>query len=397
MKRLMKLGKFLIIFLILGLLIALAFWPKAMQVDLATVEIGNMLVTIDEEGETRVRKRFVISAPVAGQVGRIDLEPGDQVERGKTIIAVFNPAAPVLLDARSRAEAEANINVAQSNLGRARAELARALALEQQSRSDLKRVRALAEKQVASRQSVETAETQVRTAEEAVKAAQFSIDVAEHEVAMAKARLLSLSSNASSQPIIVQSPVDGVVLKRLRESEAVVPAGEPLVEIGNPGQLEIVADFLSTDAVKIHPGDAVLIDRWGGEKALNGQVRLIEPAGFMKISALGVEEQRVNVIIDFKDPLEAWKRLGHGYRVEVRVVLWQGERIIKVPSSSLFRHDKDWAVFVLEEGVAKLRGVQVGQRNGPEAQIRSGLSPGEKIVIYPSENLRGGSRIAPRQ
>ena len=399
MKRLLKLGKFLAGAVLLTALLVMAFWPKPAAVDLVRAERGALQVTLDEEGETRVHRRFVVSAPVAGRVDRIELEPGNPVVRGRTVVARFSPADPAPLDARSRAEAEATVKAAEAAVGRARAERERAAAEDRLAQSELGRTRALVEKQVAARQTLESAESQARTAEEVLRAADFAVAGAEYELAVARARLLSGSSAAGETrpPIVLLAPIDGVVLKRLRESEAIVPPGEPLLELGDPRQLEVVADFLSTDAVRIHPGDPVRIERWGGEGELHGRVRRVEPSGFMKVSALGVEEQRVNVIIDFADPFEAWKRLGDGYRVEVRVVVWQADSVLKIPTSSLFRRGDGWAVFAAENGRARLRPVDVGERNGAEAEVLAGLSEGEAVVIHPSDTLQDGGRVTVRQ
>jgi HlyD family secretion protein len=213
---------------------------------------------------------------------------------------------------------------------------------------------------------------------------------------MALARLLPTETSGAARSFAIRSPIDGVVLKRLRESEAVVPAGEPLLELGDPRLLEIVSDLLSTDAVKVQPGAAVLLEQWGGEHPLRARVRLVEPSGFMKVSALGVEEQRVNVVMDFLDPLEAWSALGDGYRVEVRIVVWEGESVLKLPTSSLFRRGEAWAVFAMRDGQAELRLIEVGRRNGTSAEVVSGLSEGESVVLHPSGSLRDGSRVARR-
>jgi HlyD family secretion protein len=395
MKRLLKKWKLLVGILLVAGLGVVAFWPQPVAVDAARVERGGLSVTIDEEGETRVRHRFVVSAPVAGRVQRIDLEPGDRVAAGRTVVARFTPADPIPLDARSRAETEVAVRAAEAAIGRARAERERAAAMERQARSELARMKSLAEKEVVSQQALEVAEMQARTAQEALHAAEFSISAAEEELAMARARLSSVAGRPNSpvDPIVVRSPVDGVVLKRLRESEAVVPAGEPLVEIGDPRQLEIVADFLSADAVRIREGQEVLVERWGGDDRIRARVRRIEPSGFRKISALGVEEQRVNVIIDFVDPLEAWERLGDGYRVEVRVIIWEAEEVLKIPTSSLFRRSDDWAVFTISAGQVALRPVEIGRRNGSEAQVLSGLTEGELVVVHPSDALQDGVTV----
>jgi HlyD family secretion protein len=398
MKRLLKRWKLLAGLMLVAVLLTMAFWPQPALIDVARVARGGLTITIDEEGETRVRQRFVVSAPVTGRVQRISLEPGDTVRADRTTVATFTPADPIPLDVRSRAEAEAAVRAAEASVGRARAERERAAATERQSRSDLERMRPLLQVGALSQQTFQSAQTQVQTAEEAVRAAEFAIAAAEQELAMAQARLSSVTgrSNPQVEPIIVRSPVDGVVLRRLRESEAVVPAGEPLVEIGDPRQLEIVADFLSADAVRIRAGQQVIVDRWGGDDEIKGRVRLVEPSGFTKISALGVEEQRVNVIISFVDPLDAWRRLGHAFRVQVRVVVWEQENVLRTPTSSLFRRGDGWAVFTVSAGLAKLRTVQIGWRNGSEAQVLSGLSEGETVIVHPSDAIQDGGPVAIR-
>jgi HlyD family secretion protein len=380
-----------------ALLLFMALRPATVPVDLAPVERGTLLVTVEEEGETRVRDRFVVSAPVAGQVLRINLEPGDPVREGETVLATFLPAAPNPLDARSRAEAEAAVAAARATLGGTLAEQKRAEAALSLARSELARHRELFEKQIVSQQALDAARTEDRAAEEALRAAEFAMASAEHQLEMARARLLQATGGGrAGLPIEIRSPIDGVVFKRYRWSEAVVPVGEPLLELGDPRQLEIVSDLLSTDAVRVDPGDPVLIEQWGGDEALRGRVRLVEPSGFMKVSALGVEEQRVNVIVDFEDPVDAWEKLGDGYRVEVRVVIWEGEDVVKVPTSSLFRTGDDWAVFALASGRARLVPVALGRRNGVEAQVVSGLEPGQEVVVHPGDTLEDGARIARR-
>ena len=378
-------------------LLAVGFWPSAVPVDLAPAEKGTLRVTVDEEGETRVRERFLVSAPVAGRVLRIELEPGDPVRRGESVVATFLPAAPVPLDARSRAEAEAAVSAARAGRGGARAERERAQAALGLAESELARHRELAGQRIVSRQALEAKEAEARAAEEARRAAEFAVASAEHQLEMARARLLQAAGGAGAgQALTLRAPIDGVVFKRLRESESVVPAGEPLLEIGDPRQLEIVSDVLSTDAVKVRPGSLVLLEHWGGDHLLRARVRRVEPSGFMKVSALGVEEQRVNVVMDFEDPLEAWAALGDGYRVEVRIVVWEGDGVLKVPTSSLFRRGEDWAVFAVDDGRAELRAVTVGRRNGTEAEVRAGLLEGERVVLHPSDTLANGSRVTPR-
>lgn len=388
----------------LGVLIALAllfviFRPKPVPVDFATVERGPLQVTIDEEGETRVRDRYIVSAPLAGRVLRIELEPGDVVEAESAVLATFQSSDPILLDDRSRAEAEARIKAARSGLGQAKAERDRVRAELRQATAELERYQRLAAEEIVAKEVLENVELRQVTAEEAVRAADFSVESAEHELSRARASLLetqSLAGAGRGRPIQLRSPVDGVVLRRLRESEAVVPAGEPLLEVGDPQNLEIVSDLLSTDAVKVKAGQKVLIEQWGGDTPLHGTVRRVEPSGFTKISALGVEEQRVNVLIDFTDPLEAWKALGDGYRVEVRIVVWESEDAVKVPTSSLFRHEDGWAVFAVEQDAAKVRPVVLGPRNGLEAEVQEGVAEGERVIVHPGDGVEDGVPVAAR-
>jgi HlyD family secretion protein len=377
-------------------LLAVALWPSAVPVDTATVTRGPLEVTVDEEGETRVRERYVVSAPVPGEVLRIELEPGDAVKRG-AVVATVRPAPPVPLDSRARAEAEAAVESARARVGQAQAERKRAEPAVELARSELARQRDLFGRGIVSQQALDAAVADERAAQEALRAAEFAAASAADQLAMARARLLPATGGpAASRPVECRSPVDGVVLKRLRESQSVVAAGEPLLEVGDPARLEIVSDLLSTDAVRVTPGAEVHIEQWGGDRVLKGRVRRVEPSGFMKVSALGVEEQRVNVVVDFADPAEAWRELGDGYRVEIRVVVWQANDAVKVPTSSLVRRGDDWAVFVADAGRARLRVVDVGHRNAQEAEVRSGVSSGQAVVVHPADAVEDGGRIVLR-
>ena len=372
--------------------------PQAVPAELAQVTRGPLEVTIDEEGETRVRDRFVISAPLAGRVLRIELEPGDAVVAGETVLAVFLPSAPVLLDARSRAEAEAVVQTATAALGQAEAHYERAAAELAYSRSEAARYLRLSQEGIVSVEAMETAQLDLDTRQEAVEAADYAVRTARSELQAARVRLLRFSAESAEDvngtAIRIVSPVSGVVLRRVRESESVVPAGEALLEVGDPGRIEVVTDYLSKDAVRMRSGQRVLIDRWGGERPLQGRVRRVEPSGFTKISALGVEEQRVNVVIDIVDPSELWAGLGDGFRVETRVVVWESENELKAPTGALFRRDENWAVFAVAGGRAALRRIEVGERNAQEAQVLGGLEVGEQVVVYPSDSLGNGSPVA---
>jgi HlyD family secretion protein len=381
------------VLVVLGI-VAAAMWPESLEVDAATVDRGPMQVTIDEDGETRVRDRFVVTATVSGRLARIELEPGDRVVRGKTVVARLSPAQSPLIDPRSSAELTAAVEAERAAVGQAQAERERAAAALARARSNLRRQEELDKASLISREVLELAQTDVRTGEEALRAAEFAVSRAENELRLARARLLSPA--ASGREVAIVAPVDGVVLKRLHESETVVPVGEALLEIGDPERLEIVADLLSTDAVRVKPGADVIIEQWGGGQPLHARVRRVEPSGFMKVSALGVEEQRVNVLVDFVDPASAARALGDNYRVEVRIVMWKEDDVVRVPVGCLFRRGDGWAAFVIEDGTARIREVQLGQRNETFGQIVDGLAPGQLVVLHPPDTLTDGLRVKVR-
>jgi HlyD family secretion protein len=392
--RFLKNKKLIASVLVVAAIVAVALWPQSMEVAVVRAERGPMQVTVDEDGETRVRDRFLVTAPVSGRVQRIEIEPGDKVVRGKTVLARITPAESPLLDPRTRGELTASVEAGTAAVGQARAERQRALTALDRSRSTLRRQQELMKAGAISSDDLEAAETAVTSGEDALRAAEFAERRAEGELQLARARLAA--PGTSGRSVDVLAPIDGTILKRLRESEGVVPVGEPLLEIGEPSRKEIVADLLSTDAVRVSPGAEVLIEQWGGGHTLHGRVRRVEPSGFMKVSALGVEEQRVNVIIDFTNPAEA-ARLGDGYRVEVRIVLWKDDNVLKVPVGGLFRQGEGWAVFVVDEGRVRRQTVQLGQRNENDGQITSGLEAGATIVLHPPDTLTDGTRVTVRQ
>jgi HlyD family secretion protein len=378
-----------------------AFLPQAVPADLAEVSRGALRVTVDDEGQTRVKEVYVVSAPVAGRVLRIDRHVGDPVTAGETVLATIQPTAPTFLDLRGKRQAEAAVHAAEAALQLAEAELVRAQADLEFARSDLARARKLASGDTISQKALDNAKRDFKTSEAAVAAAEATLRVKSFDLETARATLIEPGSEIAAGPVenccvSVRAPVDGRVLRLVQESEAVIAAGAPLVEIGDPRDLEIVVDLLSRDAVRIREGAEVAIDEWGGERVVGGRVRRIEPTGFTKVSALGIEEQRVNVIIDFTDPPERWKSLGHGYRVEARIVVWQDENVLKVPVSALFRNGEDWAVFVVSETRAHLRKVTVGQRNSFVAQVVEGLEAGERVVLYPSDRIFDGVAVTAR-
>lgn len=374
----------------------MALWPTSLEVDTTSVTRGPLVVTVDEEGETRVRDRFVVSAPVAGRVMRIELEPGDRVAKGD-VVARLAAEAPALLDERTRAEITAAVGSARAVVGRTSAEAERANVALAAARRELERVRSLRKEGAISEQEFDQYETSVQVAERAAEAATFAVRTASAELQRAEARLAQWSSASTGRVMNIVAPVPGVVLKRVRESESVVPAGDPLIEIGDPSRLEIVSDLLSTDAVQVKPGARVLIEQWGGDGSLDARVRRVEPSGFTKLSALGVEEQRVNVILDFANPDEAVAALGDAYRVEVRIITWEAESVLTIPTGALFRSGASWAVYVVEGGRAQLRPVSIGHRTGQVAEVTSGLSEGTVVVLHPGDTLTSGARVVPRQ
>lgn len=376
-------------------LAAVALWPKTIPVETAVLARGPLMTTIDEEGRTRVRDRFVVAAPVAGRVLRIELEPGDLVHTGD-IVARVRPEVPPLLDARSRAEATAALESARAAVGRVRADEQRAREVLAQAERELARTKQLVAESLATRQLLDARDADVRAATEQVNAASFAARAAEADVARAQARLAPAPAEAGARVVTVTSPVDGVVLKRVRESETVVPAGDPLLEIGNPRQLEVVVDLLSVDAVRVQPGTRVLVEQWGGPGTIAARVRRIEPSGFTKVSALGVEEQRVNVILEFTEASGAWTALGDGYRVEARLVTWEAADVLTVPTGALVRAGDQWAVFVVRNGRAEQQVLTLGHQNGQQAEVASGIEAGAVVVLHPGDTLVSGSRVQPR-
>ncbi len=397
MRAITRYRRWILVLLVVAAVVAVALWPSPVPVDVMMSTRGALAVTVDDEGETRVRHRYVVSAPLTGRVLRLELEPGDPVVRNRTVVARLRAEAPALIDERMRAEAEASVATARAALGRGEAELRRATAAVELARSDLRRQRELAAAQLTTRQAFETADANARAAEEGVRSAEFAIAAARSQFNQANARLMPPTVAASGRVLTLTSPVDGVVLKRLRESESAVMAGEPLIEIGNPvTDLEIVSDLLSTDAVRVKPGARVRVEQWGGDRTLAATVRRVEPSGFTKISALGVEEQRVNVVMDFNDAADAWQALGDGFRVEVRIVIWEAAEVVKVPTSALVREGDLWTVLVVDGNHIRRVAVVVGQRNREEAEIQSGLDAGQPLVVHPSDRVVDGALVEVR-
>jgi HlyD family secretion protein len=379
-----------------------SFWPRPVPVDLAAVQRGHLAVTVNEEGQTRVKQAYVVSAPIAGNALRIALEVGDSVVANKTEVARIEPVDPAFLDVRTRAQAEAAVRAAEAARALTAAELKSAEAELAFARTELERARRLYKRAAGTRRALDEAERGYRTRAAAVETAKAKLRVREFELERAKLLLLPPGERTRTRLgpcgcIIVRSPVSGSVLRIFHKSAGVVRAGEQLVEVGDPRKLEVYVDLLSSDAVRVRPGQRVIIEGWGGAKPLSGQVNRVEPLGKTKVSALGIEEQRVDVVIDLTDPPARWRQLGHGFRVETRIVLWESDKALKVPLSALFRVGERWAVFAAIDGRARRRFVTVGRRTDHEAELTGGLKEGEKVIVHPGERVADGIGVVARE
>ncbi|PLA74496.1 efflux transporter periplasmic adaptor subunit [Hydrogenovibrio sp. SC-1] len=389
----------LAVFILLGLgLLVWGFWPQPILVETTHAKQAPLTVSIEAEGQTRVIDRYVISAPVNGMTCRLHLKVGDEVMQGQVLMGI-TPLASQVLDARSRAQAKAQVAAAKSAVLAAQEQASAAEAAKQLAQDKLKRYQPLLKKNLVSEEAFQQAKTEALTTAAAKRSADFNVEVARYELEAALTTLEYSAATDQQSPterVKVTSPIDGKVLKVSRQCEGPVQTGEALLEVGDPSALEIEIDVLSADAVKIRPGMTVYIHRWGGDKTLSAIVKRIEPIGFTKVSALGVEEQRVLIICDFTSPEETWQRLGDGYRVEAELVLWHQESVLQVPSSAIFRHQDGWAVFTVEDGLAKRKPVTVGKRTGLATQIVSGLAENDVVINYPSDLIEDGTAVTSR-
>ncbi|PWG61904.1 efflux RND transporter periplasmic adaptor subunit [Sediminicurvatus halobius] len=397
-----RLGRSLIGPLLLAVTVVAAlvygFWPRPVPVELAAAVRGPFTLTVTEEGRTQVRDRYVVSAPVAGFARRIAWEVGDAVTQGE-VLAGLDPLPSQVLDPRSQARAEAQVAAAQATLGAARQRESAAQADAQLARRALERARALVEAGDIARERLDQAEAAWQRAEADLRSARLGVEVARFELEAARTalRYTAARPEADPEPLIqLEAPVSGRVLRVHHRSEGVVSAGEALIEVGDPRALEVAVDVLSSDAVRIEPGTRVTLDRWGGDEALDGVVRHVEPSAFTKVSALGVEEQRVKVIVDILSPPALWRNLADGYRVEVTFEVLRADDVLQVPDASLVRTGDRWAVYRVADGVATLQPVEVGQRDGVHARILKGLAAGDQVVAYPDGQVEDGVRVVAR-
>ena len=393
-------------YLLLALVVAgglvYGFMPRPVAVELVPARTGHLAVAVDEEGKTRVRQRYVVAAPVAGNVRRIALKVGDAVAAGQ-VVAYIDPAPSASLDPRTRAQAVARVDGAQAALKLAGENVRSAQAESVLAQQELARAESLAKEKFLSQAAVDQARARLQAGQASRQAAEYAVQVARYELEAARAALAhyvnpatALAKGGPADTLKVKAPVAGHVLAVPHESEGVVQPGQALVEIGNPQALEVVVEVLSTAAVKIKEGSKVLLDRWGGDRPLEGRVRVVEPAGFTKVSALGVEEQRVRVIADLTTPPEMWRSLGDGYRVEASFILWQGDDLLLAPTSALFRHRDGWALFTVRDGRARLTPIKIGQRNGLHAQVLEGLKAGDPVIAHPDDKIADGVRVKAR-
>lgn len=371
-------------------LVIWAFLPEPIKVERGRVQHGSLRVTVDEEAETRVHDRFEIATPVTGRLRRIQLHAADPVEIGQTLAQI----EPIPLDPRERAELLARVESAQASQHEAEALVELTRVEHEQAKRNRQRASKLAASGVISHADLELAETAEANSEKAVKAANFKARAADYQVQVATAGLVALAAERGDRPRLVSllSPITGQVLRLLQQSERVVTAGTPILQVGHASELEIVSDVLSTQAVKVKPGDPVMVENWGGDGTLRARVRTVESSGFTKISALGVEEQRVNIVMDFTD---SPGRLGDGYRVDIRIVVWQGNGVLIVPASALFRRGEGWSVFAIEKGRAHTRDVAVGHRNALQAEVIEGLADGAEVILHPGNQVSEGIRVSP--
>lgn len=383
-----------------GALLSWMAWPNAVPVDMAPVTSGPMTVTVDEEARTRVRHIYTITAPLSGTVLRASREVGNPVIANETVVAVMRPASPSFHDPRLHQELAAALGAADASVALADAERRRIAASVIYSDAQLKRMKDLAAKDAVAASTLDKAVADAETNRAALASATAELQVRRNQRESAAARLANPADTSGAAGVgccvEIRAPVTGRVLQRFQESEAVVAAGAPLFALGNPEDLEIFSELLSTDAVQVRPGASVSIDGWGGTP-LRGRVRLIEPAGFLKVSALGIEEQRVRTIIDFSDPPSQWRNLGHDYRVIVHIATWQGSGVLTIPIGALFRANDKWAVFQNLNGRARVTNVTIGHRNSQVAEVLSGLSQGNRVVLHPSDRVSDGARIIQRQ
>jgi HlyD family secretion protein len=376
---------------------AMAMIRNPVDVEFATVTEGPLRVSVQEDGKTRIREKYVVSAPVAGRLSRIELESGDAVQCDTTLLAVIQPSDPEMLDARASAEAEARAQSAQAALRRAESRSVETKINYDLDKTKFDRAEKLRGKAI-TQDEYDIAKAEFLASAQAIKSAKFDTEIAKFELQMAQAAARQFDeteAQSSVKPFELRAPIGGKVLRVFQESSSVVSVGTPLLELGDPANLEIEIDVLSTDAVRIKPGAELTIEHWGGESPLRGNVRTIEPAAFRKVSSLGVEEQRVNIIADFNETPERIATLGDGYRIEGRITINELSNALLIPNSALFRNRRQWNVMKIVDNKAVMQPVTIGLQNETHAQISQGLQQGDQVIVYPSEEVQAGTKVRP--
>lgn len=378
--------------------VTLALLPRPVAVDVAEIRRGPLVVTITDDGRTRIRERYVVSAPLSGRLVRIRLKPGDPVVAHETQLTTIEPSDPTLLDPRAIAQAEARVKSAEARLGQANPRFDSAKVALNHAETEFGRIQKLVDKNAGSQQELDNLKVAFQQAGNEYEASRFEVEIAGFELEVARAALTHGTDGKPSGDwsFPLTSPISGRVLRVFQESATIVNPGDQILEIGDPADLEVEVDVLSRDAVRIRPGGRVMLEQWGGSESIAARVRLIEPSAFTKVSALGIEEQRVNVIIDFADTPESRPPLGDGYRVEAAIVEWESENVLTVPTGALFRIDDDWAVFVVQRNRAKLTKVELGRRNDNDAEVVKGLEEGNRVILYPGDRIENGISISER-
>ena len=388
----------IVVVLLVVAAVTLALLPRPVAVDVAEIRRGPLVVTITDDGRTRIRERYVVSAPLSGRLVRIRLKPGDPVVAHQTQLTTIEPADPTLLDPRAIAQAEARVKSAEARLGQANPRFDSAKVALNHAETEFGRIQKLVDKNAGSQQELDNLKVAFQQAGNEYEASRFEVEIAGFELEVARAALTHGTNGKPSGDwsFPLTSPISGCVLRVFQESATIVNPGDRILEIGEPADLEVEVDVLSRDAVRIRPGSRVMLEQWGGSESIAARVRLIEPSAFTKVSALGIEEQRVNVIIDFADTPECRPPLGDGYRVEAAIVEWESDHVLTVPAGALFRIDDDWAVFVVQRNRAKLTKVELGHRNDNDAEVVQGLEEGNRVILYPGDRIENGISIEER-
>lgn len=384
--------------LVLGLLSLIGYGlrPRPVEIEVGTVARGALTVHVVEEGKTRIRNRYIVSAPVAGQMRRVPLKNGDVVKAGETIISKIEPAISPLLDPRAKAEAEAHVQGSEAGKSKAAQTLDMAHTAEKFAQQNWERAKRLAQAKSISDTDRDNAERDFEMRSRETRAAEFALKIAEYEFAQSKATLMQIETPGDSTVIEVKSPVSGYVLRVMQESATIVTPGGQILEVGDRSDIEIEAEILSRDAVTIEKGARVTIEQWGGDKPLDGRVRLVEPAAFTKVSALGVEEQRVYVLSDLVSPPPEAQKLGDRFRVEVRVAVWSANDVLLVPAGALFREGSEWKTFLFDGGIARKKTLEAGHSDGRMTEVLKGLDVGARVLLHPPDTVKDGAKVSIR-